>query len=44
MAFIQAIRELDPALNPYLDRMPPFAGTEQEAELLGKYLESLKAK
>ena len=44
VAFIQAIRELDPALNPYLDRMPPFAGTEQEAELLGKYLESLKAK
>jgi mono/diheme cytochrome c family protein len=44
VAFIQALRELDPALNPYLDRMPPFAGTEQEAELLGKYLGSLKAK
>lgn len=44
VAFVQALRELDPALNPYLDRMPPFAGTEQEAELLGKYLGSLKAK
>ena len=41
---IQGLRELDPALNPYLDRMPPFAGTEQEAELVGKYLSSLKTK
>ena len=44
VAFIQAIRELDPVLNPYLDRMPPFAGTEQEAEWVGKYLTTLKAK
>ena len=44
VAFVQALRELDPALNPYLDRMPPFAGTEQEAELLGKYLASLNPK
>ncbi len=43
-AFVQALRELDPALNPYLDRMPPFAGTEQEAAELGKYLSSLKSK
>jgi hypothetical protein len=31
-------------MNPYLDRMPPFAGTDQEAELLGKYLASLNGK
>ena len=30
------------AMNPYLDRMPPFAGTEKEAELVGKYLSTLK--
>ncbi|MDP1830787.1 MAG: cytochrome c [Geothrix sp.] len=41
---IQGLRELDPALNPYLDRMPPFAGTEQEAEWVGKYLSSLNGK
>ena len=41
---VQGLRELDPALNPYLDRMPPFAGTEQEAELVGKYLASLKTR
>jgi hypothetical protein len=44
IALIQGLRELDPALNPYLGLMPPFAGTEQEAELLGKYLSTLKAK
>jgi mono/diheme cytochrome c family protein len=41
---IQGLRELDPAMNPYLDRMPPFAGTDQEAEWLGKYLNSLNAR
>ena len=41
---IQGLRELDPALNPYLERMPPFAGTEREAELVGKYLGTLKGK
>lgn len=41
---VQGLRELDPAMNPYLDRMPPFAGTEQEAEWLGKYLASLNSK
>ena len=44
VAFVQGIRELDPALNPYLDRMPPFAGTEQEAAAVGKYLTSLKTR
>ena len=39
---IQGLRELDPGMNPYLDRMPPFAGTEKEAELVGKYLSTLK--
>jgi mono/diheme cytochrome c family protein len=42
VALVQGLRELDPALNPYLDRMPPFAGAEQEAELVGKYLGSLR--
>jgi mono/diheme cytochrome c family protein len=42
--FVQGLRELDPALNPYLDRMPPFAGTEQEAEWTGRYLSSLKTR
>ncbi len=41
---VQGLRERDPELNPYLDRMPPFAGTEQEAEWLGKYLASLNSK
>lgn len=41
---IQGLRELDPAMNPYLDRMPPFAGTDQEAEWLGRYLASLNSK
>jgi hypothetical protein len=41
---IQGLREQDPAMNPYLDRMPPFAGTEQEAEWLGTYLASLNSK
>jgi len=44
VTLVQGLRELDPALNPYLDRMPPFAGTEQEAELVGKYLGSLQVK
>jgi mono/diheme cytochrome c family protein len=44
VALIQGLRELDPALNPYLSLMPPFAGTEQEAALVGKYLSTLKAK
>jgi cytochrome c553 len=44
VGLIQGLRELDPGMNPYLDRMPPFAGTEQEAELVGKYLSTLKAK
>jgi hypothetical protein len=35
---------MDPGMNPYLDRMPPFAGTEQEAGWLGKYLASLNPK
>jgi len=38
---LQARRELDPARNPSLDRMPPFAGTAQEAEWLGRYLSAL---
>jgi len=42
--FVQGLRGLDPAMNPYLDRMPPFAGTDEEAELAGKYLASLKGK
>jgi cytochrome c553 len=41
---IQGLREMDPGMNPYLDRMPPFAGTEQEAGWLGKYLASLNPK
>jgi mono/diheme cytochrome c family protein len=44
VALIQGLRELDPALNPYLSLMPPFAGTEQEAALVGKYLSTLKGK
>ncbi|MBI1751585.1 MAG: hypothetical protein HY014_16750 [Acidobacteria bacterium] len=44
VALVQSLRELDPGMNPYLDRMPPFAGTEQEAEQVGKYLHTLKAK
>ncbi|WLT31701.1 hypothetical protein [Geothrix sp. PMB-07] len=44
VGLVQGLRELDPGMNPYLDRMPPFAGTEQEAELVGKYLHTLKAK
>lgn len=44
VALIQGLRGLDPGMNPYLDRMPPFAGTDQEAELLGKYLASLNGK
>jgi len=44
IAMIQGIRERDPATNPYLNFMPPFAGTEQEAEWVGKYLNTLKAK
>lgn len=42
--FVRGLRERDPALNPYLDFMPPFAGTDQEAALVGKYLSSLKGK
>ncbi len=41
---VQGLRELDPGMNPYLDRMPPFAGTDQEAEWVGKYLSSLNGK
>ena len=41
---IQGLRELDPGLNPYLEKMPPFAGTEAEAALVGRYLSTLKAK
>lgn len=41
---LQTLRELDRDMNPYLDRMPPFAGTEQEAEWVGKYLTSLGAR
>jgi cytochrome bd ubiquinol oxidase subunit I len=44
VGLIQGLRELDPAMNPYLDRMPPFAGTEQEAEWAGKYLSTLNRK
>ncbi len=44
VALVQGLRELDPALNPYLDFMPPFAGANQEAALVGKYLGSLKDK
>lgn len=44
VALVQGLRELDPGMNPYLDRMPPFAGTEQEAEQVGKYLHALKGK
>jgi mono/diheme cytochrome c family protein len=44
VALVQGFRELDPALNPYLDFMPPFAGTGPEAALVGKYLSSLKGK
>lgn len=41
---IQGLGELDPGLNPYLEKMPPFAGTEAEAAMVGKYLSSLKGK
>lgn len=44
MALVLGLRERDPALNPYLDFMPPFAGTAQEATLVGKYLSSLRGK
>ncbi len=42
--FVQGLREQDPAMNPYLDRMPPFAGTEAEAALVGRYLAALNGK
>jgi len=42
--WVQRLRSQDPSRNPYLDRMPPFAGTEQEAEWVGHYLETLKTK
>ncbi|MCE1229617.1 MAG: cytochrome c [Firmicutes bacterium] len=44
IAFVQLLRELDPEMNPYLDKMPPFAGTDEEAALAGKYLASLNGK
>ena len=44
VAWVQTLRSLDPDMNPYLDKMPPFAGTDQEAEWAGRYLASLNGK
>jgi hypothetical protein len=44
VALVPGLRERDPVLNPYLDFIPPFAGTGPEAALVGKYLSSFKGK
>jgi len=41
---VRQLRQMDPAVNPHLDRMPPFAGNEQEAAWVGKYLSTLSTK